>query len=140
MVLADSKYKPGAPPLNLFRGMPGPAPPVDKFADPVDGIPPWQSHCAWYGFSTIAIPVAHPGLNGFNGAICGWIDKKIQSKSGMAALAEHGIDMDHPCVRVFTKEEVDANRKFLAMSAKTIRVLGYHMVCVFTPRLHCTTT
>jgi len=132
---AHSKYEPGSPLLDVPPRKFPPSSPLDKFADPVDDISPWHVHCAWSGSSTIAIPIAYPGLDWFNGGISEWIDKKIRSKSDMAALAKYGVDMDHPCVRTFTKEEVDANRKFLAVSAKNMRVLARLEVWVFTPRL-----
>ena len=56
-------------------------------------------------------------------------EEKIQSKSNIDALAGYGVDMDHPCVRVFTKEEVDTNRSFLAVSAGTWAHLGNLKVC-----------
>ncbi|KAF9787372.1 hypothetical protein BJ322DRAFT_1054993 [Thelephora terrestris] len=69
-----------------------------------------------YGFSSIGIPNAHFQMDSLNKAISEGVDRNIQSKSNMAALKEYGVDMDHPCVRVYTKEEVDANRKFLVAS------------------------
>ena len=77
----------------------------------------WDARGTPYGFSSIGIPITHPSLEKFNQAISVWVDQKILSKSNMAALAEYGVDMDHPCVRVYTKEEVDANRKFLVANA-----------------------
>jgi len=52
----------------------------------------------------------------------------------MAALAKYGVNMDHPCVRVFNKEEVGANRKFLGATAYCLALLDFFEVC-FTPFL-----
>jgi len=38
----------------------------------------------------------------------------------VAVLAEYDLNMDHPCVRTYTKAEVDANRKFLAASGESL--------------------
>lgn len=77
----------------------------------------WEPVCGTeYGFSSIGIPNAHFDMDPFNKAISEGVDRNIQSASNMAALKEHDVDMDHPCVRVYTKEEVDANRKFLVAS------------------------
>ena len=94
-------------------------------------IPPWEAH----GFSTIAVPVVPPGLDSFDDTISDWMDKKLQFELGMPALADRGVDMDHPCVRPFTKGEVDANRKFLVASAKTLRAFEFFKVC-FTSHFH----
>jgi len=53
------------------------------------------------------------------------MDQRILSKSDMSALAEYGVDMDHLCVRTYTKEEVDANRKFLVGSAEYFTLFKY---------------
>ena len=95
----------------------------------MDDVPAWEVHGTSYGFSSIGIPVAHPGFDTFNKTISEWVDGKIQSKSNMVALAEHGVDMDHPCVRVYTKEEVDANRKFLVASAESFTMHEFFKVC-----------
>jgi len=92
---------------------------LDKFSHAMDDIPTWEVHGTSYGFSSVGIPIIHPDLDPVNNAISTWMDEKIKSKSNMATLAEYGVDMDHPCVRVYAKEEVDANRKFLAASAET---------------------
>jgi hypothetical protein len=88
----------------------------------MDDIPAWEVFGTSYGFSSIGIPISNPALDSFNKAISVWVDEKIQSESSMAMLAEADIDMDHPCVRVYTKEEVDANRKFLVASAESFKM------------------
>ena len=60
---------------------------------------------------------------------------KLQFELDMPVLAGHGVNMDHPCVRPITKKEVDANRKFLVASAKTLRAFEFFKVC-FIPRFH----
>ena len=102
-----------------------------KFSHAMDDIPVWEALGTSYGFSSIGIPITHPGLDPFNKAISDWVDERIQSKPNMTALAEHGVDMDHPCVRVYTKEEVDANRTFLAASAESFTVREFFKVCLF---------
>ena len=92
---------------------------LHKFSHAMDDMPAWEVRGKSYGFSSIGIPITHPGLDSFNKAISAWVDEKIQSKSNMAALAGYGVDMDHPCVRVYTKEGVDANRTFLVASAES---------------------
>ena len=57
----------------------------------------------------------------------------FQFEPDMPALAGHGVNMDHPCVRPFTKKEVDANMKFLVASAKTLKTLEFFKAC-FVPR------
>ena len=59
----------------------------------------------------------HPVLGLTNKAASEFVDEKIKSKVDVAALARHGVNMNHPCVRMHTKDEVLANRKFLAASA-----------------------
>ena len=103
--------------------------PFAKFSHPVGDIPPWEA----LGYSTIAIPVVHPGLKSLCNSISEWMDEEVQSESSLGTLAGHGVNMDHPCVRVFTKEKVDANRKFLVASAKTMRAFVFFKVC-FTSR------
>jgi len=98
----------------------------------MDDMPAWEVRGTSYGFSSIGIPITHPGLDSFNKAISVWVDEKIQSKSNMAALAEYGVDMDHPCVRVYTKEGVDANRTFLVASAESFTMNEFFKVW-FTP-------
>ena len=58
----------------------------------------------------------HPVLDRTDNAASKFADEKIKSKVDMAALARHGVNMNHPCVRMYTKDEVLANRKFLAAS------------------------
>jgi len=98
--------------------------PFYKFSHPVGDVIPWEA----LGYSTIAIPVVHPGLESLCNSLSDWMYEQVQSESSMAALAGHGVNMDHPCVRVFKKEEVDANRKFLVASAKTLRAFEFFKV------------
>ena len=97
----------------------------------MDNVPTWEAHGTSYGFSSIGIPITHPGLDSFNQAIAVWVDEKIQSKSNMDVLADYGVDMDHPCVRVYAKEEVDTNRKFLVASAESFTMHEFPKVCSF---------
>jgi len=103
----------------------------------MDDVPVWEAlHGTSYEFSSIGIPTTHPALDSFNKAISTWADEKIQSESNMATLAEYGVDMDHPCVRVYTKKEVDANRTFLAASAESFQMHNFSKVCLFKPCRH----
>jgi len=102
--------------------------PFNKFLHLRDRIYPWEA----LGPSSLAIPVVHPGLDSFYSGISDRMNEEVQSGSSVAALAGYGVNMDHPCVRAFTKEEVDANRKFLVASAKALRALGFFQV-YFTP-------
>ena len=94
----------------------------------MDDISVWEAHGTSFGFSSIGVPITHPGLDTFNKTISAWMDERIESKSNMAALAEYGVDMDHPCVRVFAKDEVDANRKFLVASAESFAMHEFFKV------------
>lgn len=92
---------------------------MHKFLHTADDMQAWDLMLGTsFGFSSIGIPGAPPGLNPTLGALSESMDEKIQSKSNMDALAKYGVDMDHPCVRVYSQEEVDANRKFLVASGK----------------------
>ena len=104
---------------------------LHKFSHAMDDVPAWEAHGTSYGFSSIGIPITHPGLDSFNQAIAVWVDEKVQSKSNMDVLADYGVDMDHPCVRVYAKEEVDANRKFLVASAESFTMHEFLKVCSF---------
>ena len=101
----------------------------------MDDSSTWEVHGTSYGFSSIGIPITNPRLDSFNQAISVWVDQKILAKSNMATLAEYGVDMDHPCVRVYTKEEVDANRKFLAGSAECFTMQEFLKARLFGPPL-----
>ncbi|KAF9646466.1 hypothetical protein BDM02DRAFT_3188811 [Thelephora ganbajun] len=92
---------------------------LHEFSHAMDDLPIRKVHGTLYGLSSIGIPITHPGLDSFNKVISDWTDEKIRSESDMAVLAEYGVDMDHPCVRVYTKEEVDANRRFLVASGES---------------------
>lgn len=86
-----------------------------------------------YGFSNFKYQTTRPDNGVINEAISFSVDQKIKSKSDMASLAKYRTDMDHPCVRMYTKEEVDANRKFLRASSdcysmhETSRVGQYNL-------------
>ena len=95
-----------------------PCSPARKLPHAMDDTPAWETQGIWCGFSTITTPALASSLDWFYEAVTDWIEEKVQSKSNIDALARYGVDMDHPYVRVFTKEEVDANRRFLGMSAK----------------------
>jgi len=110
--------------------------PLHKPSHAMDDTPAWEAHGTSYEFSGIRTPVAHPPLFSINKALSVWANEKIRSESNIAALAEHAVDMDHPCVRVYTKEEVDANRKFLAASAESSELVQLLRVCSFNPCYH----
>jgi len=110
---------------------------LHKLSRSLDDTPAWEvAHGTSYEFSSIGVPTTHPALDSFNKALSVWVDEKIQSQSNMAALAEYGVDMDHPCVRVYTKEEVDANRKFLAASAESFEMQKFFEVFLFNSCRH----
>ena len=96
---------------------------TDNVWDAIQGID--------YGFSSVGIPNMYFGPESFNKAISEWLDKKVQSQSDMASLAECGVNMDHPCIRVYAKEEVDANRKFLVTSGDLSSMRGTLKVCLY---------
>jgi hypothetical protein len=97
----------------------------------MDDMPEWDSiHGTSYGFSSVGLPITHPALEPLNKAISEMVDRNIQSKSNMAALAEYGVDMDHPCIRAYTKEEVDANRKFLVAGGECFSMHDFLRVCL----------
>jgi len=123
---------------DLLQGSSGATPgsPSHKPSRTIDSTPAWEAHGTSYGFSSIRIPITHSPLCSTNKALSVWANEKIQSESNMTALAEYGVDMDHPCVRVYTKEEVDANRKFLATSAESSDLLQLLKVCSFNPCHH----
>ena len=97
-------------------------------------------HGKSHGFSKIEIQrlqeAQRPHSDVINEAISYSVDKKIQSKSDMAALARYPIDMDHPCVRVYTKNEVDANQKFLMASSDCHSMHQSYSVCSYNPLRH----
>jgi len=86
---------------------------------PTDDTPVGEAQGIWCGSSTITTPALASSFGWLSDAITKWLEEKVQSKSNIDALAGYGVDMDHPCVRVFAKEEVDANRGFLWESVKT---------------------
>ena len=102
--------------------------PFYEFSRHASDIAPWDK----IGISTLAIPVVRPGLDPLCNALTAWMDEEVESDSNLAVLADYGVNMDHPCVRAFTKEEVDANRKFLVASAKTLRAFEFFKVCFIT--------
>jgi len=126
---------------DLLRETSGVAPssPVHKCSHIMDNAPARELRGLGCGFSTITTPALASGLGWFYEAITDWIEEKVQYKSTIDALAGYGVDMDHPCVRVFTKEEVDANRRFLWVSAQIwskLELLNVRFNSVsITPRL-----
>lgn len=109
---------------------------LDKFSRAADDAPSWDLTCGTdCGFSSIGIPNMHFGLNSLTSAVSEGLDQRIQSKSDMATLAEYGVDMDHPCVRVYAKEEVDANRRFLTASGAYHAMRDPLRVCLHDPLL-----
>ena len=95
-----------------------PSTPVHKLSHAVDDAPAWETQGIWCGFSTITTSALASSLGWFYDAVTEWLEKIVQSKSNLDALAGYGVDMDHPCVRAFDKVEVGANREFLLRSAK----------------------
>ena len=97
-------------------------------------------HGKSYGFSKIEIQrleeAQRPHGDVIKEAIPYSVDKKIQSKSDMATLSRYPIDMDHPCVRVYTKDEVDANRKFLMASSDCHSMHQSYSVCSYNSFHH----
>jgi hypothetical protein len=92
---------------------------IHKFSHAGDDLQPWDLvYGTSFGFSSIGIPGKLLGPDPTIKALSDSVDEKIQSKSNMDVLAGYGVNMDHPFVRVFTKEEVDANRKFLVASGQ----------------------
>jgi len=92
---------------------------IYKFSHAADDLQAWDLICGIsFGFSSLGIPGNPPGLDKTVRAIKDSVDEKIRSKSNMDVLAEYGVNMDHPCVRMCTREEVDANRRFLVASGK----------------------
>ena len=92
---------------------------MNKFLRPADDVQSWDLiNGMSLGFSSIGIPGKPPGLDLTIRALSDLVDEKIQSKSNMDVLAKYGVDMDHPCVRVYAQEEVDANRRFLVASGQ----------------------
>ena len=83
----------------------------------------------------------HPVLNSTNKTASKFVDEKIISKVDMAALAGHGVNMNHPCVRIYAKDEVPANRKFLVASAIWFSTRRFLDVCLYNPAavIHCLT-
>lgn len=102
---------------------------LHKVLHAIDDVPPWEVHGTSYGFSSIGVPIPKASFDLFNKTISAWVDEKIKSKSDMAALAECGVDMDHPCVRIYTKEEVGANRRFLEASSEFFAMRTFFQVC-----------
>ena len=98
-----------------------------------DDVQTWELiHGTSFGFSSIGVQGTPPGSSPTIKALSNSIDEKIQTKSNMDVLAKYGVDMDHPCVRVFAKEEVDANRKYLVASGKRYTLHRFIRVCPHT--------
>lgn len=108
---------------------------IFNFTHAADYRQTWDLICGTsFGFSSIGIPGAPSGPDSKIAALSDWVDKKILSKSNMDELAKHGVDMDHPCVRVYTQEEVDANRKFLVASGQRSALRRFVRVRLYS---HC---
>ena len=75
----------------------------------------------------------HPVLNSTNKAASEFVDDKIKSKVDTAALAWHGVNVNHPCIMIYTNDEVPANRKFLAASAICFSTRRFLDVCLYNP-------
>lgn len=107
---------------------------MHKFLHPADDEQVWDLvYGTSFGFSSIGIPGKSPALDQTIAALSESVDESIQSKSNMDVLAKYGVDMDHPCVRVYTKEEVDANRKFLVASGQHSALHRFIKVCLYDP-------
>ena len=92
---------------------------IHAFSHATDDSEPWDLiYGTSFGFSSIGVPGKLPGPDSTVKILSDLVDRKVQSKSNMDVLSGYGVNMDHPCVRVFTKEEVDANRKFLVASGQ----------------------
>ena len=105
---------------------------ITSGAAEVGDLSDWEAHGTPSKFSNFSSPVVNPYIFAFSEGASDWVDENITSESNMAALAEYGVNMDHPCVRVFTKEEVGANRKFLEAAGTCLALLDFVEVC-FTP-------
>lgn len=103
-----------------------PSSPVYQFSHAVDDAPETG---IWCSPSSITTPALASSLGWFYEAVMDWLEEKVKSKSNIDALAKYGANMDHPCVRMFTKEEVDANRNFLWVSASIWTKLEPLKVC-----------
>ena len=109
-----------------------PGPLVDKLSYALNDFSTWEAHGEPSRFSNLSCPILHPLLIAFSGGASDWVDQNVVSELSMAALAKYGVDMNHPCVRVFNKEEVSANRKFLEATGHCLALLDFFEVR-FTP-------
>ena len=98
---------------------------ITSGAAETDDAPVWEAHGTPSRFSNLDCSVLDPFLVALNMGVSDWVDEAIKSGSTMASLAKYGVDMDHPCVRVFTKEEVGANRHFLEAAAHCAPLLDF---------------
>jgi hypothetical protein len=106
-----------------------------KLSHAADHMEIWDviSGTSYESFNVLT-PFTNPVLDSTNKALRKFFDEKIQSKLDMAALARLGVHMDHPCVRVYTKDEVLANRMFMAASAECLSIRQFLDVCPHNPR------
>ena len=102
-----------------------------KLTHAADNMPIWDRlYGTSYGFSNLAIPFGGLPLKPSK-IISEFMDEKMRSKSNMTTLARHGVNMDHPCVRMYTKEERETNRRFLAASSEYISFRECLDVCLY---------
>jgi len=96
---------------------------VHKLSHAADHMEIWDviSGTSYETFNVLT-PSTNSVLDPTNKALRKFFDEKIQSKFDMAALARLGVHMDHPCVRMYTKDEVLANRMFMAASAECLSI------------------
>jgi hypothetical protein len=108
---------------------------VHKLSHAADHMEIWDviSGTSYETFNVLT-PFTNSVLDPTNKALRKFFDEKIQSKFDMAALARLGVHMDHPCVRMYTKDEVLANRMFMAASAECLSIRQFLDVCPRNPR------
>ena len=107
---------------------------VHRFSHAADDMEIWDVVFGTaYSFSNIGVPFTHSVLDSTNKAVSEFVDERIKSKVDMAALGRHGVNMNRPCVRMYTKDEVLANRKFLAASAMCFSTRRFLDVRLFNP-------
>ena len=105
----------------------------------------WEARGTSPRFSNVDCSALDPFLVAFKVGVSELVDEAIKSESTMAALGKYGVDMDHPCIRAFTKEELGVNRSYLEATAPCMALLDFldvRLTAVFTiPHLTfpCTT-
>ena len=90
-----------------------------------DDVPVWEAHGSPSRFSNLDCSAINPFLIAFRLGASELVDEAIKSESTMAALKKYGVNMDHPCVRAFTKEGVGANRSYLEAAAHCTALLDF---------------